>query len=701
MPVEYQIKDDVALITLNNPPVNGLSAEVRQGIAKHHKNACTDNNIKAIVIASAGKIFCGGADISEFGSDKASIDPALPMLCKQIEESSKIVVAAINGLALGGGCELALVCDYRIAQASAAMGLPEVNLGILPGAGGTQRLPRLIDVDVALDMILTGKPRDAHTLKKLGAVDRIHAGAEDDLLKSAIEYARELVAKNAPLLSCASMKAQTQNIDRKQLFERARANIAIKSRGFYAPEQCIRAVEAACDKPLDEGLEFERTLFMECMASPQARAQQHIFFAQRQSARVADIKPKEFPARPIKSVAIIGSGTMGGGIAMNFINAGIPTTLLDVNQEALVKGKDAIVKNYEYSVTKGRFKPEQVKTFLSTLSTTTDYDAIKDVDLVIEAALEDMDIKKQVFKQLDTHCKQGAILASNTSTLDIDEIALATKRPADVLGMHFFSPANVMRLLEIVRTKETASDVITSALSIAKMIKKTPVVSSMSWGFIGNRMLEPYGREACRLILEGATPAQIDRVMQEFGLPMGLPSMMDLAGLDIGYLIRKGKGDYFYRQDASYAAIGDALCQLKRYGQKTGRGFYIYKGRERVEDPEVNALAEKLAAQFKVSRRTISDTEILERSIYTLINEGAKVLEEKVAARASDIDVVYCFGYGFPVYRGGPMCYANEIGTDKVLKQMLHYRDSLGDYGAQWFQPAKLLEKLGSKGDRF
>ena len=700
MKVEYQNQGDIGLITLNHPPVNGLGSEVRAGIARYHQEAVADQNIKAIVIASSGKIFCGGADISEFGSDKALADPDLPTLCNQLEESPKPIIAAINGMALGGGFELAMVCDYRIASSSAAMGLPEVNLGILPGAGGTQRLPRLINVADALDMILSGKPRSAEAMHKLGAVDQIDNSTADKFLQAAIDYARQLLAKNAPVRSCATMDVNKKGIDAK-FFADVRKAIAARTRGFYSPEQCIRAVEFACQQPLAKGLEFERECFAKCQNTPQARGQQHIFFAQRQSAKVADINPKETPPRPIKSVAIIGSGTMGGGIAMNFANAGIPTTIIDINQEALDRGMQIITKNYERSAKKGRISEAQMQTCLGHIKVDTDYGALKDADLVIEAALEEMSIKKQVFAKLDEHCKAGAILATNTSTLDIDEIAAATKRPRDVLGMHFFSPANVMRLLEIVRTKKTAPDALSTALGIAKTIKKTPVVSAMSWAFIGNRMLEPYGREACRLILEGATAAQIDKVMYEFGMPMGLPSMIDLAGIDIGHLIRKGKSDYFYRDDPSYAAIADALYEKNRYGQKTGRGFYIYRDREKHEDPEVNQMAEQLAEKHGVARRAISDEEILERSIYALINEGAKVLEEKVAARASDIDVVYCFGYGFPVYRGGPMRYANEIGTKKVLEGLSRYQKSLGAYGQKWLTPAKLLVELGNKNANF
>lgn len=695
--VDIQTDGDIAIINMNQPPVNSLGVGLRQAIRDAFREAIANENVKAIVIASTGKLFCGGADISEFGTDLPSVDPSLPILCDELEASSKILVAAINGLALGGGCELALACDYRIALPAAKMGLPEVMLGILPGAGGTQRLPRIANVELALDMIVSGKPVGAQKLLGAGAIDRIHEG--DDFLGAAVAYARELVEEGAELKTCVDMSVDTSTLS-DSFFDDYRASIARRSRGFYAPERCIQAVEAACELPLKEGIAKEGALFAECMNTPEARAQQHLFFAERAANKIPGVDPKT-PTREIKKVAIIGSGTMGGGIAMNFINAGIETVILDLNAEALERGIGVIKNNYDISVKRGRFTQEQVEKTLALLGSTTEYTDISDADLVIEAVFEKMEIKKQVFETLDQVCKQGAILATNTSTLDVDEIAAVTQRPEDVIGLHFFSPANVMRLLEIVRGTKVGDDVLVSAIKMAQKIKKVPVVSGVCWGFIGNRMLEPYGREAARLILEGASPAQIDKVLNDLGMAMGLPSMIDLAGTDVSYMVRQGRREAFYPRDPHYAAMLDKLYELGRYGQKTGRGFYIYEGRDKQEDPEVMELAAELAAQADVEQRDISDQEILERTIYMLINEGAQILDEGMAYRSGDIDIVYCNGYGFPAHKGGPMQYADEIGLDKVLDALNSYREKLGAYGEEWFKPAPLLEKLVAEGKTF
>ena len=695
--VNYETNDTIAIITLNSPPVNGLGHPVRQAIQQAFKQALADDAIKAMVITSSGKIFCGGADVREFGSPLATADPILPELFNQLEASPKPIIAAINGLALGGGCELALACDYRIAHASAKMGLPEVKLGLIPGAGGTQRLPRVAGVETALQMITSGEPISAEQALANGVIDSL-VDKDSDFLQTVTDYGKTLGMEGA-VKSCANLSIDTQALP-DNVFDDFRKSIARKTRGFLAPECAIKAVEAACRTPFNEGLLFEKELFIQCLNSPQARAQQYLFFAAGAATKVPGIDPKT-PIRQIKQVAIIGSGTMGGGIAMNFLNAGIETTILDLNAEALTRGLGVVRKNYDFSAKRGRMTEAQVEERMALLKSTTDYSDLADMDLVIEAVFEKMEVKKAVFSALDKVCKPGAILASNTSTLDLDEIASATSRPSDVIGLHFFSPANVMKLLEIVRGEKTADDVLVTTLKLAKTIRKIPAISGNCWGFIGNRILEPYAREAVRLILEGASPAQVDKVLTDFGLAMGLPSMIDLAGIDIGYWVRQAEADKYYSQDPAYQAVCDKLCELKRYGQKTGRGFYIYEGRDKKEDPEVMELAAELAKQHGVTQRDISDQEILERTIYMLINEGAQVLEEGVSYRSGDIDIVYCNGYGFPAYRGGPMQYADEIGLQTVVDSLEKYRESLGEYGEQWFKPAPLLKKLASEGKSF
>ncbi|MFQ3220021.1 MAG: 3-hydroxyacyl-CoA dehydrogenase [Paraglaciecola sp.] len=696
--IKYDIRDNVAVITLSSPPVNGLGQGLRAAILDCYQKASKDSRVKAIVISSASKLFCGGADISEFDSDKAFSEPSLPDLCSKLENSAKPIVGAINGMALGGGFELALACDYIIALPQAKFGLPEVKLGILPGAGGTQRLPRIASAELALQMITSGNPINVDKALNAGIIDRLH-DSEENFLDAAVSYAQHLVETKAPLRNCAQLSVDISKLP-KDFFNEFRSSIARRNRGFFAPERCIQCVEAACELPLAEGLALESKLFQQCMNTPQARAQQHIFFAERAASKIPGVDPKT-PLRKIEKVAIIGSGTMGGGIAMNFANAGIDTIILDLNAQALELGLKVIRNNYEVTAQKGKMTTAQVEQSMSKLATTTDYSDISDADLVIEAVFEDMDIKRKVFKALDDVCKPGAILATNTSTLDVNEIAAVTKRPQDVIGLHFFSPANVMRLLEIVRANKTADEAIVTMIKIAQRIKKVPVVAGVCWGFIGNRILEPYAREASRLILEGANPAQIDKVLYKYGMAMGFPSMIDLAGIDVGYLTRQGNKDAFYGQDASYAAICDKLFALGNYGQKTAKGFYLYKGRAKEENPQIMELASELAKQHGVIQREITDQEILERTIYMLINEGAQVLDEGIAYRSSDIDIIYCNGYGFPTYRGGPMQYADEIGLDKVLDTINTYRTTLGDYGETWFKPAPLLEKLVAQGKKF
>jgi 3-hydroxyacyl-CoA dehydrogenase len=695
--VNYEVRGAVAVLSLNNPPVNSLGQALRQSLKEGLDQALADSNVQAIVIASTGKIFCGGADISEFGSPKAFAAPSLNDVCNAIEAASKPVIAAINGQALGGGCEVALSADYRFAEANAKLGLPEVHLGILPGAGGTQRLPRLAGVETALHMIFTGTPVGARTLLQTGVIDQVFEGP-GDFLAAAVAYAQELIAAKAPVKTCAEIEVDTSKLS-PTFFADFRAANQRALRGFYSPERCIQALEAACALPLAEGLKKEGELFLACMNTPQARAQQHLFFAERAARKIPGISPK-MANREIRKVAIIGSGTMGGGIAMNFINAGIPTVMLDLNAEALQRGLGVIKTNYDISAKKGRFTPEQVEQILSRLSTTTSYDDIRDVDLVIEAVFERMDIKQTVFKTLDEVCKTGAILATNTSTLDVNAIAAATRRPQDVIGLHFFSPANVMRLLEIVRADKTADDVLMTTINIAAKIGKVPVVAGVCFGFIGNRMLEPYGREASRMMLEGATPAQIDQALTKFGMAMGPMSVQDLAGIDIGALIRNGRRDVI-AHDPSYAIIQDKLYELGRYGQKTGRGNYIYEGREQKEDPEVMALCRKTADALGVAQRAISEQEIIERTIYFLVNEAAQILDQGIAYRSSDCDLVWVNGYGFPIWRGGPLQYADEIGLHTIVDALNRLKKELGAYGEMWFTPAPLLVKLAAAGKTF
>ncbi|BFM18053.1 3-hydroxyacyl-CoA dehydrogenase NAD-binding domain-containing protein [Maricurvus nonylphenolicus] len=696
--VTYELRNNIAVLQLSSPPVNSLGLSMRQAIMSNFQKALADENVDAIVLASSGSIFCGGADISEFDGDLAFASPNLSELCDFVEGTNKLVIAAINGMALGGGCELTLACDYRIADKKAKIGLPEVQLGILPGAGGTQRMPRLAGAPLALEMISSGKPVAAQKLLEAKAIDRL-ALEDEALLEAAVNYAEELVADDAPLRNCADMAVDISDLPEDYFFEFRRKTSA-RTQGFYAPEQCIQAVEAACALPLAEGIAFEANLFRDCMETPQARAQQHLFFSERAATKIPGIQSKTL-IRPINRVAVIGSGTMGGGIAMNFINAGIETVVLDLNAEALERGIATIRRNYEISAKKGRFTQAQVDSCLSLLKSTTEYSDISDVDLVIEAVFERMDIKQQVFKTLDEVCKPGAILATNTSTLDVNEIAAVTSRPEAVVGTHFFSPANVMRLLEIVRAEKTADDVLMTTIKLAQKIKKVPVVSGVCWGFIGNRMIEPYGRETARLILEGASPAQIDQALTDFGLAMGFPSMADLAGIDVSYLIRQENAEACYPRDPHYAAILDKLYELGRYGQKSGRGFYIYEGRDKREDPEVMTLAADLANELGIKQRAITDQEIVERTMYVLINEGAQILDEGIAYRSGDIDIVYCNGYGFPIFKGGPMQFADEIGLDKILAALNGYRQSLGDYGEEWFKPAPLLERLVEQNKSF
>ena len=693
--VGYTVQQGVATITMQSAPVNALSRAVRVGLIDGIESALSDDSVSAIVITSSLALFSGGADISEFSG--GDLSPNLPEVLDKIENATKPVVAVLPGPAFGGGLEVALACHHRITFAGNQVGLPEVNLGILPGAGGTQRLPRLADPATALTMIVTGKPTSV--VKLPGVFDKI-SDKPEHLLEDTKQYLASLNAENC--IKRTSDITLTMSEEVQGVFDAVTAQTKKAARGFFAPLKCIEAVKGAYTLAFEDGLKHEGKLFMECMNTPQARAQQHFFFAERAAGHVSDFD-KSTPERSIEKVAVIGAGTMGGGIAMNFANAGIPVTMLELKQEALDKGLALIRKNYENSAKKGKLTQEQVETRMALLSGTTTYDDLADVDLVIEAVFEKMEVKKTVFTTLDKVCKPGAILASNTSTLDVNEIAACTSRPQDVIGLHFFSPANVMKLLEVVKAEDTSSDVIKTCMKLAKRIKKVAVLVGVCFGFVGNRMIEPYGREANRLLLEGASPEQVDRVLTQFGMPMGPFTMGDMAGLDIGYYVRQSR-QAFISHDPTYGAVADRLVEKDRNGLKTGRGAYLYEAGSRVPipDPEVLEIAKQEAARLGVTQRDdISDEEILVRCLYTLINEGACILEEGIAAKSSDIDVIYVYGYGFPVYRGGPMQYADEVGLGEIVDKLSTYAERLGDYGKMWLQPSDLLIKLAQERSSF
>ncbi|AQU84723.1 MULTISPECIES: 3-hydroxyacyl-CoA dehydrogenase NAD-binding domain-containing protein [unclassified Halomonas] len=691
-PVTCKQHDSVLLITIDNPPVNALSAAVRLGLSKAFAVAEQEPTVKAVVLRCAGRTFIAGADITEFG--KPMQPPALPEVLGQIDTFTKPVVAALHGTALGGGFETALTCHYRIAEASARVGLPEVKLGLLPGSGGTQRLPRLIDVKSALDMIVSGRQVAAPEAMALGAIDRI---AEGDLTEQAMAYARELVDNSAPLRRCSDMAVNTADIG-ATFFAEYRAQVAKQQRGLEAPQACIEAIEIATTQPFAEGLKKERELFLERMASPESAALRHVFFAERQAPVVTDL-PRDTPKREIRRVGIIGAGTMGSGIAINFLNAGIPVTLLEMKSEALERGIKTIQAYYDDRKAKGRMSEEKANACFARLAGTLDYADFDDVDLAIEAVFENMAVKHEVFAKLDEVCKPGAILASNTSYLDVNQIAAATSRPQDVLGLHFFSPAHVMRLLEVVRADKTADDVLATAMKLLGTIGKVGVVSGVCDGFIGNRMLKGYGREAGILLLEGASPSQIDSTMNRFGMAMGPMAMGDLAGLDIGSRAREERRQRGETVSPTDGAVADRLVEMGRLGQKSGKGYYRYEAgsRKPILDPEVDTVIEQAAKQLGIERRDISEEEILQRLIYPLINEAAKILEEGIAQRPSDIDVVWINGYGFPTYRGGPMHYADNVGLASILAAIKQYQQRYGD---TW-QAAPLLERLVQEGKRF
>ena len=688
----YAVHGPVAVVTLNNPPVNGLGHALRSGIVAALDQALADPQVQAIVLTGSARAFSGGADVREFGTPKAGQEPTLPSVIRALDGATKPVVAAIAGVCLGGGLELALGCHYRVALPDASLGLPEVKLGLLPGAGGTQRLPRLIGLEPALNMIVSGQPVPANAF---AGTPLVHALIEGDLVEGAVAFAAQVAARGEPLPRARDLKVKQPNADAFLQF--ARNTVAAASKPFPAPLQCVEAVAASL-KPFDEGLQTERTLFQALMQTPESRALRHVFQAERAAAKVPGL-PEGTVLRPIARVGVIGAGTMGGGITMNFLNAGIPVVLLEMKQEALDRGLATIRKNYENSMKKGKLKPEQVEQRMGLITPTLEYAALKDADLIVEAVFEEMGVKEAVFRQLDAVAKPGAILASNTSYLDIDRIATFTQRPQDVIGMHFFSPANVMRLLEIVRGAQTAPDVLATSLQLAKQIKKVAVVSGVCDGFIGNRMLARYGAAAQGLINAGALPQQIDGALQKFGLAMGPFRMGDLAGLDIGWATRKRKA-----AEAGVEMkpiVADKLCEAGRFGQKTGAGWYRYEAGNRTPLPD--SVTEQLIADYRaahgITPRKISDEEIVERCIFALVNEGARILEEGIAARASDIDLVYLNGYGFPLHRGGPMLYADTVGLPQVVRSLRRFAAEPGA-DASW-QPAPLLVRLAEEGRSF
>jgi 3-hydroxyacyl-CoA dehydrogenase len=668
---------DILVIVSNNPPVNALAAPVRQGLVAGIEEAAKDDAVKAVVIRCDGRTFFAGADITEF--TKPPIMPLLPEVVDIIEASTKPVIAAIHGTALGGGLEVTLGCHYRIAVPSAKLGVPEVKLGLLPGAGGTQRLPRVAGIEAAVEMCATGTPISAKKAAELGLVDRL--AGEDSLADDAIAFAREMIGSGVRRTRDLPVKGDPAAID---AFRQANAR---KFRGFDAPESNMKAVEAAARLPFDEGIAEERRLFTELMFGVQSAAQRHIFFAERQASKI-DGLPEDVKLRDVRKVGVIGAGTMGGGISMNFLSVGIPVTIVETAQEALDRGVATIRKNYEATAAKGRITTAQVEAAMGLLTPTLSLEDLADCDLVIEAIFENMDVKKEVFGKLDKIAKPGAILASNTSYLDVNEIAASTSRPQDVLGMHFFSPANVMKLLEVVRGAKTAPDVLATAMAIGKKIGKVAVVAGVCDGFIGNRMLKPRQFEAMNLLIEGATPAQIDKVHVDFGMPMGPFQMADLAGVDIGW----------HRDPARIDNIRDALCAVGRWGQKKGKGFYDYDDKRRPSpSAEVQAIIDDFAAKAGKQKREISDQEIIERTLYPMVNEGAAILEEGMAQRASDIDVVWVYGYGWPVYRGGPMFWADMEGADKIVAGLERQADKFGPD----FKLSPLLKERAETKGRF
>lgn len=684
--VDLRRDGEVAVVSIDNPPVNALSHAVRSGLRAALEQARADAGASAVVIVCAGRTFVAGADITEFG--KPPQPPHLRDVISLLEAMPKPVVAAIHGTALGGGLELALGCHYRVATPTARLGLPEIKLGIIPGAGGTQRLPRIIGMEKALPMILSGEPIDAKEAHVLGLVDEI---VEGDLAAAAVTFARRVATRRPlPRIRDHDEKLKAVREDPKKFEELVAANTK-RTRGLHAPAGAVEALRAAIERPIDEGLQTERDVFSRLVAGDQSRAQRYIFFAERDAAKVADM-PRETKGRDVRRAAVIGAGTMGGGIAMCFANAGIPVTLVEGSREALDRGLATIRRNYENTMRRGGLTQEELDRRMGLMSPTLDYEAVAEADFVIEAVFETMEVKKEVFAKLDGIVKPDAILASNTSYLDVNVIAQATKRPASVLGTHFFSPANVMRLLEIVRGKETALDVLATAIALGRRIGKVPVVVGVCHGFVGNRMLRARGIEAERLLLEGALPHEVDAALTEFGLPMGPFAMSDLAGLDVGMRSRRDQG--------IRAEIADAICDLGRFGQKTGKGYYRYEpgSRTPLPDPEVEKIIVDASRRLGIARRQVDRKEIFERLVFPMINEGARILEEGIAARPSDIDVIWVYGYGWPIYRGGPMYYADQTGLPYIRERLEQIAALSRDVR---LAPAPLLTRLATEGRGF
>jgi len=690
--VRLQRHGAIALIIVDNPPVNALSQPVRQGLQQAFQAADADPAVQAVALVCEGNTFIAGADIKEFGKPPQA--PSLPDVIDSIENSRKPSVAVIHGTALGGGLEVALGCHYRVARKDAKVGLPEVKLGLLPGAGGTQRLPRLAGVAKALDMIVSGQPIGAAEALEHHIVDELFEG---DLVEAGLAYAQRLIDEGRGPRRTGEHTAGLEGADNAELIAAKHAEVAKRMRGLFSPLRCIAAVEAATKLPLAEGLKRERELFAECLQSPQRAALVHSFFAERQAGKIADL-PADVKPRAVKSAAVIGGGTMGVGIALCFANAGIPVKLLEINEEALGRALQRARDTYGASVKRGSLTEEAMEQRLKRVEGVTDYAALADVDLVIEAVFEEMDVKRQVFERLDAVCKPGAILASNTSSLDLNQIAAFTRRPEDVVGLHFFSPANVMRLLEVVRGAKTSDEVLATAMAVGKQLKKVSVVVGVCDGFVGNRMVFQYGREAEFLLEEGATPQQVDGALRNFGMAMGPFAMRDLSGLDIGQAIRKRQRAEL-PADRDFPTVSDKLCEAGMLGQKTGAGYYRYEpgNRTPLENPDLAPMLDAASREKGLERRELDEQYIIERTIYALVNEGAKILEEGIAQRASDIDVIYLNGYGFPAFRGGPMFYADSVGLDEVLARVKALHARCGD----WWKPAPLLEKLAAEGRTF
>jgi 3-hydroxyacyl-CoA dehydrogenase len=683
--LDFDITHGVAVLRFDNPPVNSFGLEMRGLLMSALGKAEADPAIGAVILIGSGKGFSGGADIREFGTPKSYAEPNLLTLLRAIEECSKPVIAAIEGICMGGGLEMALACHYRVATASARLALPEVKLGLLPGAGGTQRLPRVIGVEAALNMIVSGAPVSAEALRATPLFDVF---SEGDLLTAALDFARAVVAERRGLKRARDLAIRMPNADAYLQF--ARNTIKAVAAAYPAPLACVEAIAAAVREPFDKGMKRERELFVSLMLTPESAALRHVFQAERAASHIRDV-PESTAIRAINKVGVIGAGTMGGGITMTFINAGLPVVLLETTQEALDRGLATIQRNYQGALRKGTLDKAGLEKRLSLITPTLQYEPLRDADLIVEAVFESLEVKKQVFEKLDGIAKQGAILATNTSALNLDAIAQFTRRPSDVIGLHFFSPANVMRLLEVVRGAKTAKDVLATAMTLAKKLGKVAVVSGVCDGFIGNRMLAPYGDAAHDLIMAGALPAQVDAALEKFGMAMGPFRMSDMAGLDIGLAVRKRRAAEFPGRD--FSEVADVLCEAGRFGQKTGAGWYRYEAgsRKAIPDPEVTAMIEKYRAKKGITLRKVSDTEIVERCIYALVNEGARIVDEGIAQRSSDVDVVYLNGYGFPAYRGGPMFYADQVGLSEVARGLRR----IG------WTPAPLLERLARENKTF